>query len=356
MNICLLGQFPPHIGGVSSHTYLLARELVERGDEVHVLTYPHPDIKDVDGIHVETAPTVNIKGLRGFLFLISATVKLISMIRKYNIDLIHAHFLIPPGLIAVLVGGLTGKKVAVTVHGSDIFIQSRTPVLKPIIKYVLGKADYIAVVDEAIKEQILELGVKGADAKIKVTHNAVDLEKFKPDIKSDFKDKLKLDPEKKVILFVGNLVPQKGLKYLLDAKKQMKSQAELVIVGGGPLMRELQERVKKDGIEDVHFTGARRDIEKIMPAGDVFVLPSTSEGFPITLLEAFASGLPAVATSVGGIKELVTPDVGLLVEPGDPAALGEALDKIIQDSGLRHKMAENAPVKAQKYGYLEIPY
>ncbi|OPY20511.1 MAG: Trehalose synthase [Methanobacterium sp. PtaU1.Bin097] len=356
MNICLLGQFPPHIGGVSSHTYLLARELAERGDEVHVLTYPHPDIKDLEGIHVETAPTVNIKGLRGFLFLISATVKLISMARKYNIDLIHAHFLIPPGLIAVLVGGLTGKKVAVTVHGSDIFIQSRNPVLRPIIKYVLEKADYIAVVDEAIKEQILELGVKGADAKIKVTPNAVDLEKFKPDIKSDLADKLGLNPEKNLILFVGNLVPQKGLKYLLEAKKQMKSQAELVIVGGGPLMTELQEKVEKDGIEDVHFTGARRDIEKIMPAGDVFVLPSTSEGFPITLLEAFASGLPAVATSVGGIKELVTPDVGFLVKPGDPAALGEVLDKIIQDYGLRHKMAENAPVKAREYGYLEIPY
>lgn len=356
MNICLLGQFPPHIGGVSSHTYLLARELVERGDEVHVLTYPHPDIKDVDGIHVETAATVNIKGLRGFLFLISAMVKLISMVRKYNIDLIHAHFLIPPGLIAVLVGGLTGRKVAVTVHGSDIFIQSRNPILRPMIKYVLAKADYVAVVNETIRKQILKLEIRGISDKIKVTPNAVDLEKFKPDTKSDFKDKLKLDPEKKVILFVGNLVPQKGLKYLLEAKKQMKSQAELVIVGGGPLMAELQETVEINGIEDVHFTGARRDIEKIMPAGDVFVLPSTSEGFPITLLEAFASGLPAVATDVGGIKELVTPDVGLLVEPGDPAALGEALDKIVQDSGLRHSMVEKAPVKAKNYGYLEIPY
>ena len=188
MNICILGQFPPHIGGVSSHTYLLSRELVKRGDEVHVLTYPHHDIEDVDGIHVETAPTVNIKGLRGFLFLISATFKLISMVRKYDIDLIHAHFLVPPGLIAVLVGGLTGRKVAVTVHGSDIFIQSRNPVLRLMIKYVLRKADYIAVVDEAIKEQIMKLEMEGVDGKIKVTPNAVDLEKFKPQMKTDFRE------------------------------------------------------------------------------------------------------------------------------------------------------------------------
>jgi N-acetyl-alpha-D-glucosaminyl L-malate synthase BshA len=356
MNICILGQFPPHIGGVSSHTYLLSRELVKRGDQVHVLTYPHKDIKDMDGIQVETAPTANIKGIRGFFFLISATIKLISMVRKYNVDLIHAHFLIPPGLIAVLVGGLTGKKVAVTVHGSDIFIQSRNPVLRPIINYVLKKADYIAVVDEAIKEQILKFELKGVDGKIKVTPNAVDLEKFKPQKKSDFREKMGLDPQKNLILFVGNLVPQKGLKYLLDAKKRMKSKAELVIVGDGPLMSELRETVKADGIEDVYFTGARRDVEQIMPAGDVFVLPSTSEGFPITLLEAFACGLPAVATYVGGVKKLVTPEVGFLVEPKDSAALGEALDKIIQDTELRHEMAENAPVKAKKYGYLEIPY
>lgn len=356
MNICLLGQFPPHIGGVSAHTYLLSRELVKRGDEVHVLTYPHHDIEDVDGIHVETAPTVNIRGLRGFLFLISATVKLLSMVRKYRIDLIHAHFLIPPGLIAVLVGGITGKKVAVTVHGSDIFIQSSNPILRPIIKYVLKKADYVAVVNETIKEQILELGIKDISGKIKVTPNAVDLEKFNPQIKSDFPEKLGLNPQKMVVLFVGNLVPQKGLRYLLDAKKQMKTPAELVIVGDGPLMAELQERVKTEEIGDVHFTGARRDVEQIMPAADVFVLPSISEGFPITLLEAFASGLPAVATDLGGIKELVTLDVGLLVKPEDPATLGEAMDKILQDTELRHNMAEEAPVKAKNYGCLGIPY
>ena len=129
-----------------------------------------------------------------------------------------------------------------------------------------------------------------------------------------------------------------------------------MIVGDGPLMGELQETVKTKKIEDVHFTGARRDVDQIMPAADVFVLPSISEGFPITLLEAFASGLPAVATSVGGIKDLVTSDVGLMVQPADPAALGEAFDKLIQDDTLREKMAGNTRNKAVEYGYLEIPY
>lgn len=356
MNICLLGQFPPHIGGVSSHTYLLSRELVRRGDEVYVLTYPHPDIKDMEGVHVETAPTVNIKGLRGSIFLLTATLKLISLVRKYNIDVIHAHFLNPPGLIAVLAGGFTGKKVAVTVHGSDIFIHAQNPVLMQVIKYVLKKADYVAVVNETIREQILQLNVKGVDKKITVTPNAVDLDKFNPEVKPVLREELGLLPEQDIMLFVGNLVPQKGLEYLLDAKKRMKSQAELVIVGGGPLRSKLQEKVKSEGITGVHFTGPRRDVEKMMPDADIFVLPSVSEGSPITLLEAFATGLPSVTTEAGGIKELVTPDVGLTVPPEDPEALAAALDKLLEDEGSRRNMAKKAQVKAKKYGNLKIPY
>jgi len=155
MNVCILGHYPPHIGGVSSHTYLLSQELVKRGDNVIVLTYPHPDIHDYDGVHVETAPTINIKGLRGFFFFISATLKLISITRKYDIDLVHAHYLLPPGLIAILANIFTRRKTAVTVHGSDINILASNPLLRILIIYMLKNTDYIAVVNEPIKEKII---------------------------------------------------------------------------------------------------------------------------------------------------------------------------------------------------------
>lgn len=356
MNICLLGQFPPHIGGVSSHTYKLARELTKRGDKVYVLTYPHPDVKDIDGISVETAFTVNIKGLRGILFFISALFKLYFITGKYDIDIIHAHFLIPPGLIAVLAGRLTRRKVVVTVHGSDIFMQASNPLLRKLIKYVLRKADIIAVVDETIKDKITELHLEDVNEKIHLTPNAVDLWKFNPQNKSNFKDEIGLNTKKPVILFVGNLVAQKGLKYLLEAKKHLKYPAHLVIVGDGPLRGELEETVKTNEIEDVYFTGARRDINQIMPSADIFILPSISEGFPITLIEALASGLPAVATDVGGVKELITPDVGFIVKPRDPQAIKEAIDKLMEDTDMKSQMAQKAVIKARNYGTLQVPY
>ncbi|MDY9922280.1 glycosyltransferase [Methanobacterium sp.] len=353
MRVCLLGQYPPHIGGVSSHTYLLSRELVKRGDEVYVLTYPHRDVEGINGVKVETAFAPNIKGLRGLFFFISSTFKLMGMVRRFNIDLIHAHFLIPPGLIGVCVGSLLGKKTAVTAHGSDLLIQAKNPILRRLIKFVLKRADYVLVVNQNLQEKVLELGIN--PDKIYITPNAVDVEKFNPQNK-ELPPNVKISSDKPVLLFVGNLVFQKGVKYLLEAKKLMKTGAELVIVGDGPLRQDLEMKVRDGKISDVIFTGARRDVDEIMPSADVFVLPSISEGFPITILEAMASGLPVVATNVGGISEVMNEDVGIMVNPSNPRELASALDKILENETLMIDMGAAAREQALKYSTMQIPY
>lgn len=318
------------------------------------MTYPHPDVKDLDGVKVETAFAPNIKGLRGLFFIISSTFKLISMVRHYNIDLIHAHFLLPPGLIGIFVGKILGKKTAVTAHGSDLLIQAKNPILRPLIKFVLGKSDYVLVVNQSMKSMVLELGIK-SEKKIYVTPNAIDLEKFNPKGKKLPHD-IEINPDKQSVLFVGNLVYQKGLEYLLEAKKLMNSDVELVIVGDGPLRHDLEKKVEDDQIEDVVFVGARRDVEQIMPSSDLFVLPSISEGFPITILEAMASGLPVVATDVGGIGEVVAKNVGTVVKPSDPEELAVAMDKILKNSELKNSMKVAAREHSRKYAKLKIPY
>jgi len=353
MHVVLLGQYPPHIGGVSSHTYLLSQELKKRGDEVYVLTYPHNNVKDLDGVKVETSFAPNIKGLRGLFFLISSMFKLISMVRHYDIDIIHAHFLLPPGLIGVVVGKIMGKKTVVTAHGSDLLIQADKPILRPLIKFVLNNTDYVLVVNNTLKDMALELGVN--PEKVHVTANAIDTVKFNPQNK-DFPFDIQLSQNKPIILFVGNLVFQKGVKYLLEAKKLMKCDAELVIVGDGPLRHELEKKADEEEIGDVLFVGARRDVDKIMPCVDLFVLPSVSEGFPITILEALASGLPVVATNAGGVKEVMDESVGLMVEPSKPDELARAMDKILENRELRDVMSTAARKHSIKYDKLDIPY
>ncbi len=353
MRVCLLGQYPPHIGGVSSHAYLLSRELVKRGDQVYVLTYPHTDVKDIDGVKVETALAPNIKGLRGLFFFISSFFKLINMVRRFNIELIHAHFLLPPGLIGVCVGSLLGKKTAVTAHGSDLMIQAKNPVLRSLIKFVLKKADYVLVVNQTLNDKVLELGIN--PDKVYITPNAVDVEKFNPK-KKELPSDVNIIHDKPVILFVGNLVFQKGVKFLLEAKKLMKSDVKLVVVGDGPLRHELEMKVQDDNIQDVFFAGARRDVDQIMPSADIFVLPSISEGFPITILEAMASGLPVVATNVGGISEVMNEQVGIMVNPSSPTELASAMDKILENETLRDDMSVAAREQALEYSKVQIPY
>lgn len=353
MHVCLLGQYPPHIGGVSSHTYLLSQELEKRGDKVYVLTYPHPDVKDLDGVKVETAFAPNIKGLRGLFFLITSTFKLISMVRKYNIHLIHSHFILPPGLIGVFVGKIMGKKTAVTAHGSDLLIQADNPILRTLVKFVLNNADYVLVVNNVLKRRAFDLGVN--QEKVDITPNAVDTVKFNPQNKNLPFD-IEISHNKPFLLFVGNLVFQKGVEYLLEAKKLMKCDAELMIVGDGPLRQELEKKVAEEEISDVIFIGARRDVDKIMPSADLFVLPSVSEGFPITILEALASGLPVVATDVGGINEVVDESIGLMVKPAKPDELAMAMDKILENKELIDFMSKAARKKAMKYAKLDIPY
>jgi N-acetyl-alpha-D-glucosaminyl L-malate synthase BshA len=356
MKICMLGHFPPHLGGISSYTYLLSKELINRGDEVYVLTYPHKNIRDIEGIPVFTAPTLNIKGFRGFIFSISATFKLLRMIRKYEIDLIHAHYVMPPGLIAVICSMISGTKTAITIHGSDIFVLAGKPLLRSMIKFILKKSDYVFVVSDSLKDNVLKLGVEGIENKLSITYNAVDVEKFRPDQTSTFKEEMKIDPQKPVVLFVGNLVWQKGVEYLIRAKEFLSEDAEIIIVGDGPMSEELKAIVEFENIEGITFTGARTDVEKIMPAADVFVLPSLSEGRPTVLLEAMASGKPVVATNVGGIPEIVNDKIGILINPEDPVGLAEAVDKILQDRKLQEKMSKAAREQAMKYSSVKIPY
>ena len=320
---------------------------------MYVLTYPHPDVKDTGGVKVETAFAPNIKGLRGMFFFISSFFKLISMVRHFNIDLIHAHFLLPPGLIGVCVGSLLGKKTVVTAHGSDLMIQTKNPILRNLIKFVIKKADYVLVVNQTLKEKALELGIN--PDKVYITPNAVDVEKFNPK-NTELPSDVNINSDNQSMLFVGNLVFQKGVKYLLEAKKLMKSDVELVVVGDGPLRQELEMKVQDDEIPDVVFIGARRDVDQIMPSFDVFVLPSISEGFPITILEAMASGLPVVATNAGGISEVMNKYVGIMVNPANPTELASALDKILENKKLMTDMGVAAREQALKYSSVKIPY
>lgn len=356
MKIAMVGQFPPHFGGVGVHIHTLSKKLVEEGHEVFVITYPHKEIRDIDGIHVIGTKGINLPGIRGLMFKNNAKKALEDLIKKEDIDIIHGHYLFPAGAAAVEVGNKHNIKTYVTAHGSDMFeLYKSKPFMRPTIKKVLKNADGIFAVSKALRQEIIATGVSGIAEKTKLSWNSVDISKFSLKDDDSFKKEFGLF-DKPIVLFVGNLIKRKNVGALLEAKKIAKSDYYLVIVGDGPLSKKLRKKVEDENIPDVIFTGSRTDVENIIPNCDFLVLPSFSESFGLVLIEALACGKPVIGSDVGGISEIINDDVGLLVNPNDVSSISNSIDKLVDDEDLRVSLSRNARNRAKDFSQVTIPY
>ncbi|WP_296880930.1 glycosyltransferase family 4 protein [uncultured Methanobrevibacter sp.] len=356
MKIAMVGQFPPHVGGVGVHIHTLSKELVKQGHEVYVITYPHKDIQDIDGIHVIGTKGLNIPGVRGLMFKKNAKKALENLLDKEDIDIIHGHYLFPAGAAAVEVGNKRGIKTYVTAHGSDMFeVYKKQPLMRSTIKNVLKRADCVLAVSNALRHEIIATGVNGISQKTRLSWNSVDVEKFSFHRNNSFKIENNLI-DKPIVLFVGNIIKRKNVESLLEAKKIANSDYYLVIVGDGPLFKKLKQKAEDENIRDVIFTGSRDDVDKIIPSCDVLVLPSFSESFGLVLIEALSCGKPVIGSNVGGIIEIITDDVGLLVNPNKVSSIAGAIDKIVNDNQFRLELSSNARERAMKFSKVDIPY
>lgn len=174
--------------------------------------------------------------------------------------------------------------------------------------------------------------------------NGVDVDAFDRSRgpESSIVDTLDLPDDAVKVACVANFNPVKGHEVLFDALSRAgaDSRVHVLLAGGGSLEDRLRERSAAEGLEDrIHFLGVLRDVRELLSRADAMVLPSYSEGMSNALLEGLASGLPLVATDVGGNREVVSDGVnGYLVPPGDAEALSAALGKVATDPELRHRL------------------
>jgi glycosyltransferase involved in cell wall biosynthesis len=198
---------------------------------------------------------------------------------------------------------------------------------------------------------------------IYIIPNGINLDAFKrPPIKSV--PNLKSKDYEKVILFIGRLHPVKGVRYLIQAINILSAEGmvgvKLVIVGEGEERRSLEDYVKQLHLkEQVIFVGKipNKKVPDYMAIADVFVLPSLSEGLPLVILEAMASGLPIIATRIGGLPEIIeNGNNGFLVQPKNPKEIAEKLKLLLYNRELVEKMSQNNKKKAMNYSWEKIVY
>jgi glycosyltransferase involved in cell wall biosynthesis len=164
---------------------------------------------------------------------------------------------------------------------------------------------------------------------------------------------------KKRLLLVALLVPIKGVPYLLEALAILREKCDdfvLDIVGDGPNRSEYEELTRKLGLQDVvrfHGLKSKQEVADFMRQADIFVLPSEWENLPCVIIEAMASGLPVVATNVGGIPEMVSDEVGILVQPGDARDLAEALGHILEHLD-QYQSGKIAGQAKQRFSYTAV--
>lgn len=188
----------------------------------------------------------------------------------------------------------------------------------------------------------LTQGLGVAPDRLTIAPNGVDGDRYRPATPTDRKkarEDLDLDEDAPTVAFVGALGPEKNVGDAVDAVAALDV-AVLLVAGDGPTRREVQRRAEEVAPDRVRFLGSIEDPRTVYAAADCVVLPSRTEGLPATLIEAGLCGLPAVASDVGGVSEIVTRETGALVPPGDVAALTGALQRVLAEAATLGAAAE----------------
>ncbi|NQT22674.1 MAG: glycosyltransferase [Candidatus Omnitrophica bacterium] len=270
--------------------------------------------------------------------------KLISRLHKINkFDVVFSSWLYPDGYAAMALAGKLKIPFIVEALGSDINIYLKTFIRKLMITQTLKKADYILTASEHLKNKICSLGIPGN--KISTIHIGVDRNLFFPVKQELARNNLGIKADEKLILFIGSLVRLKGLQYLVKALKQHeKHKWKLFIVGEGSLYGTLKRMIDNFSMNDrVVFVGPclHENIPLWINASDLLCLPSLCEGIPNVILEAFACGIPVVASRVGGVSEIVVNErLGELIEPKNIKALERGIEKVFDKEWERTYISE----------------
>ena len=273
-----------------------------------------------------------------------AFIRLLRLLDSEKIDIIHAQ-LQDANIMAAAAHFRTGIPVVTTRHLIGDDVQNWRRRLRNHIEHFATRHGIARVigVSNATRDNYARM-LNLPASRLQTVYNGIDLQRFGPAAdKATTRAQLGLPAAGPLVTFVGVLRPGKGHDVCIEAARHLPDVQFLLVGDGKPPFRAMLEENAK-GLEDrVHFLGQRMDVPAILSASDMLILPSDSEALPTVLIEAGASALPAIATTVGGCGEIVQDGkTGLLIPPQDPAALVAAINKLAADPALAEQMGQAA--------------
>jgi len=327
----------PAVGGMKNHLFSLLRNLDKDLFEI-IISCPEGDLAGEIERYGSRPIVLPLKGELSPFSDWKAILGLVKILKEERVTILHAHSS-KAGFVGRVAAYLAGTPaVFMTAHNS-IFYED-WPVWKHFVlagtERLLDRVtDRVLTVSEALRQEIIKREGLSPD-KVITVHNGIDMGQVRPPKeRRHILRQLRLPPLGQVVGTVARLAPQKGVTFFLKAAAMLVKdyQVNFIIIGDGPLLQQLQKETAFLGLKNrVFFAGKRDDVFDILPVFNIFVLPSLTEGFPLTVLEALAAARPVVATKVGGVPEIIKDNhSGLLVNPGDPAGLALAIARLLND-------------------------
>ena len=346
----------PTYGGSGAVATELGMALARRGHEVHFITYQQPFRLPsfMPGIYFHEVEVVRYPLFEYPPYDLALAVRMHEVVLRHRLDLLHVHYAIPHATSAWIAKEMLRPerpdiRVLTTLHGTDITIVGQEPSFHTITKFSIEKSDGLTAVSRYLQAETLS--AFGCTAcRIEVIPNFIDPEvydrgRYSQDVRAQF------DGGKRVLMHISNF---RRVKRVVDvvrtyAKVVREVPSVLVMVGDGPERTAAEQEARALGVADgVYFLGKLEAVAPLLAAADLFLLPSETESFGLSALEALASGVPVVASDVGGLPEVVRHgDTGLLVPLGDVDAMARAAVGILQDGDRWHAMSQLAASDAR---------
>jgi N-acetyl-alpha-D-glucosaminyl L-malate synthase BshA len=339
----------PTYGGSGVVATELGKALAKRGHQVHFISYALP-MRLTGGfdtnifyheVEMSSYPLFEFP-----LYTPALASKMLEVAKFEKLDLIHVHYAIPHAISAFLakqmLNGSGGLRTVTTLHGTDITLVGLEPSFLPVMKFSIEQSDAVTAVSRFLKEKTATN--YGIDKEIEVIPNFVDTEIFKRLPDHLFQKRIAPNGEK-VIVHISNFRTVKRVTDVIRIFKNIleKMNAKLILVGDGPDRSNSELLCRELGIfQDVKFLGKQEDLVEILSAADLFLMPSQSESFGLSALEAMACEVPVISSSVGGLPELVVHgETGFIAEIGDIERMSKyAIDLLTNDA--KHAMFAKA--------------
>ncbi|MFL2564190.1 MAG: N-acetyl-alpha-D-glucosaminyl L-malate synthase BshA [Parvicellaceae bacterium] len=352
----------PTFGGSGIVATELGKELAKKDHEIHFITYTEPvrlgELRK--NIFYHEVSTSDYPLFKYTPYEQVLTSKLVDVVKFEKLDLLHVHYAIPHASAAYMAQQiLSDQNIKIpfitTLHGTDITLVGKDPSFEPVINFSINKSNMVTAVSESLKKDTNELfEVKN---NIKVIPNFICIDDYKLE-NNDFYKKRFAPNNEKIICHISNFRKVKRIKDVLLSFEIISKEIDvkLILVGDGP-ERSALEKISRESQyrNNIYFLGSLKSTKEVLNISDLFFLPSSTESFGLSALEAMACSVPVISTKTGGIPEVVIDgESGYLSEVGDVKEMSSNAVEILSNENKLLLFKENALKQAMKFDVKQI--